>query len=263
MNTKIGTVILIVACVGLAVAVVVLKSQSDARQKAQTNTILEFSNQLDEANLNINDLHQTNLKLNNEIDAKTTVLSTLTNQLETVSNSLASTAASLQDAQQQITNLNTRIGDLEAQNQVLDLRATMLSNNIAALDTQIALTQMKLATSQTNNAFLEGELKRQVAERTELERKFNDLKEVRAQVHKLRDDLLIARRLAWIREGIDPTKPLKGGQLLMMRSPPATNAARAASPYNSLNVEVSSEGAVRVIPAPTNAPAAATNAPPQ
>src|ERR1017187_7221115 len=233
MNKKIGIAILIVACVGLAVAVVVIKSQLTAQQKKDADTILEFSNQLDEANININDLHQTNLKLNNDVATNRLVLSVLSNQLDTASNTLASTTVSLQDAQQQITNLNTRIADLAAQNQVLDQRADALSNPIASLDTQITMTQMKLVVSETNNAFLENELKRQVAERTELEHKFNDLGEVRAQVRKLRDDALVARRLAWMRAGIAPTKPLKGGQLLMQRSPPTTNAAPAASPYNS------------------------------
>ena len=260
MNKKIGTVILFVACVGLAIALIVLKAQSDARQRKDADTILEFSNQLDEANININDLHQTNLKLNNDIDTNRLVLGDLTNQLNDVSNSLASAAASLQDAQQQVTNLNLRVSDLEAQNQVLGQRAAALSNNIAALNTQIAMTEMKLATSETNDAFLENELKRQVAEKAELEHKFNDLEEVRAQVRKLRDDMLAARRLAWIREGIDPTKPKKGGQLLMQRPPPA---AAAPSPYGSLNVEVGSDGSVHVIPPLTNSAAPATNAPPQ
>jgi phage-related tail protein len=179
----------------------------------------------------------------------------LSNQLAEAAGTLATTTVSLQNAQQQITNLNERISDLAAQNQVLDQRASSLSNTIAALDTQIAFTQMKLAASETNNAFLDSELKRQIAQRAELEHKFNDLAEVRAQVRKLRDDLLIARRLAWMRAGIDPTKPLKGGQLLMQRPPPATNAAPAAgSQLYNLNVEVGSDGSVHVIPPLTNAP---------
>ena len=78
---------------------------------------------------------------------------------------------------------------------------------------------------------------------------------MRAQVKKLRDDLFIARRLEWMREGIDPTKQLKGGQLLMQRAPVAANAAPAAgSPHYNLNVEVGSDGSVHVIPPLTNAP---------
>ena len=87
--------------------------------------------------------------------------------------------------------MNESNTDLEAQNQALDQRANSLSNTIAAMNAQINLTRAKLATSETNNAFLDAELKQQIAERDELQRKFNDLVVVRTQVRKLRDDLLI------------------------------------------------------------------------
>jgi predicted RNase H-like nuclease (RuvC/YqgF family) len=256
MNTKIGIAILVVACFGLAVALVVVKYHADAQQTESANTIVDFSNQIVKANVNIEDLNQANLNLSNDLATNREMSLALSNQLAETAGTLASTTVSLQDAQQQITNLNGHISDLEAQKQGLDQRASSLSNTIAALDTQIHFTQTKLAASETNNAFLNSELKRQIAQRAELEHEFNDLADVRAQVRKLRDDLLIARRLAWMRAGIDPTKPLKGGQLLMQRSPPAAaNAAPAAgSPRYNLNVEVGSDGSVHVIPPLTNAP---------
>jgi predicted RNase H-like nuclease (RuvC/YqgF family) len=255
MNTKIVIAVLAVASLGLAVALVVFKHHADAQQTESANTIVDFSNQIVKANVNIEDLNQANLNLSNDLATNREMSLMLSNQLAEAAGSLAATTASLQNAQQQITNLNERITDLEAQNQALDQRASSLSNTIAALDTQIAFTQMKLASSETNNAFLDSELKRQIAQKAELEHKFNDLAEVRTQVRKLRDDLLIARRLAWMRAGIDPTKPLKGGQLLMQRPPPATNAAAAAgSQLYNLNVEVGSDGSVHVIPPLTNAP---------
>lgn len=254
MNTKIAVAILAVACLGFAVALVVLKRQADAQQGTNASTISEFSNQIVQATAHIRDLDQVNLSLNSDLATNRETSLSLSNQLAETVGTLASTASSLQSAQQQITNLNTRIADLEAQNLVLDQRASSLSNTIASLDTQITFTQMKLAASQTNNEFLNNELKQQVAQRAELERKFNDLVEVRAQVKKLRDDLFIARRLEWMREGVDPTKLLKGGQLLMQRAP-ATNAAHAASSSSfNLNVEVGSDGSVHVIPPLTNAP---------
>jgi len=255
MNTKVGIAILAVVCLGFAVALVVIKHQADTQQAENAITILDFSNQIVKANVSIEDLNQANLNLNNDLATNRQMSLALSNQLTETVGTLASTAASLQDARQQITNLNEHISDLTAQNQVLDQRASSLSNTIAELDTQINFTQMKLAASETNNAFLDSELKRQIAQKAELEHKFNDLAEVRAQVRKLRDDLLIARRLAWMRAGIDPANPPKGGQLLMQRSPPATKAAPAAdsSLYN-LNVEVGSDGSVHVIPPLTNAP---------
>jgi len=259
MNTKIGIAILAVACFGLAAALVVFKRQAEAQQATSDSKILDLSNQVFKAGVHIADLSQANLSLNNDLATNRQVSLELSNQLsKQLAKQLAETAsaaASLQSAQQEITNRDERIAELEARNQALDQRATSLSNAIAELDSQINLTRAKLASSERNNAFLDGELKRQIAARAALERKFNDLAQVRAQVRKLRDDLLIARRLEWMREGVDPTKPLKGGQLLMQRSTPASHAAPAAgsSLYN-LNVEVGSDGAVHIIPPPTNAP---------
>ena len=274
MNTKIGIAILAVVCAGLAVALVVIKGQADKQQTTSAGTIVDFSNQLVKANLSNEDLNQANLNLRSDLatNRQTTLvlsnqlatqLASLNTQLSETAGTLATATASLQSAQQQIstlngqiTNLNEHVTDLETQNQVLDQRANSLSNTIVSLDAQIAATQMKLATSETNNAFLDSELKRQIAQRAELERKFNDLVVVRAQVTKLRDDLIAAQRLEWMRQGIDPANPLKGGQLLMQHTPLTSRAASAAggSPAYNLNVEVGSDGSVHVIPPATNAP---------
>ena len=131
MNTKIGIAILAVACLGLAIALVVLKRQADAQQMATASTILDFSNQIVKANVNIEDLNQANLSLSSDLATNRQWSLALSNQLTEAAGTLASTAASLQSAQQQITNLNGRIADLEAQNQVLDQRASSLSNTIA------------------------------------------------------------------------------------------------------------------------------------
>jgi chromosome segregation ATPase len=267
MNTKIGIAILAVACAGLAVALVVLKQQAEQQQTDSAAKIVDFSNQITEANAHVRDLDQANLTLRNDLATNRQAALALSNQLSAqlsavsaqlseTAGTLATTTVSLEGAQQQITNLNGRISDLEAQNQALDQRASSLSNTIASLDAQIALTQMKLATSETNNAFLDSELKQQIAQRAELERKFNDLVVVRTQVRKLRDELIAAQRLEWMRQGIDPANPLKGGQLLMQHAPPVNPAAPAAgSPAYNLNVEVGSDGTVHVLPPPTNAPA--------
>jgi septal ring factor EnvC (AmiA/AmiB activator) len=260
MNTKVGVAILAAACVGLAVVLIVVKQSADTQRQQAVNAISEFSNQLDKATTSLNDLRQVNLTLNSDLATNRAATLELSNNLALTSNTLAGAETSLQTAQQQITNLNDRVTQLQARNQELDQQVGSLSNTIASLDTQITLTQMQLATTRTNNTFLESELKKQVAQREELERKFNDLKTVRTQVHKLKTDALVARRLEWIREGIDPTKPMKGGQLLMTRGSLPVPGQAAPAPNYNLNVEVRSDGSVRVMPA-TNAPAATTNSP--
>ncbi len=253
MKTKLGIVILVVVCVGLVIALVVGKKQADTQRKKDADAILDFSNQLTTASASLDELRQVNLMLTNDLAGSRQEALTFSNQFTEASGTLASTKASLQSAQDQITSLNSRIASLETQNQALDQRASEMTNAIAGLNAQITETQMKLVESETNNAFLENELKRQVAQKAELERKFNDLSQVRAQVIKLRDDLFVARRLEWTREGTNPAKQQKGAQLLMARTG-ATNGIVRPPGYN-LNVEVGSEGSVKVVPAPTNTPA--------
>jgi predicted RNase H-like nuclease (RuvC/YqgF family) len=232
---------------------------TDERLRKDADAIIDFSNQLMTATVNLNDLRQVNLVLTNDLASSRQEALTFSNQFVETSGTLAGTKTSLQGAQAQVTNLSSHITDLEAQNQVLDQRAAALTNAIASLNEQIADTQQKLAGSETNNTFLEKELQRQTAARAELESKFNNLTTVRAQAKKLKNDLFIARRLEWMREGSDPGLQQKGGQLLLQRTA-STNSARL--PHYDLNVEVSSDGSIHVVPSPANAPAAPTNPPP-
>jgi chromosome segregation ATPase len=255
MKTKIGIIVLVAVCVGLVIALIATKKSADDQRKKDADSILDFSNQLTTANASLDDLRQVNLMLTNDLATSRDALLTLSNNLVETSGELTETKTSLESAQDQITNLNARIDDLEAQNKVLDERADALTNTIASLDSQITDEEQKLATSETNDVFLAAELQKQMAQKAELEHKFNDLDEVRAQVKKLRDELFVARRLQFMRSG--QMTPTKGAELLMQR--PAT--ANARPPHYDLNVEVGSDGSIHIIPPPTNSPAATTNSP--
>jgi chromosome segregation ATPase len=259
MKTKLGIVILAVACGGLVIALFATKKASDERLKKDADAILDFSNQLVAATANLDGLRQVNLMLTNDLAGSRQEALTFSNQYTETFGTLVSIKASLQGAQDQIASLNSRMASLETRNQMLDQRAAALTNAIASLNGQIADTQQKLAGSETNNVFLEKELQRQTAAKAELESKFNNLSTMRAQVRKLRDDLIITRRLQWMREGSDPGSQQKGAQLLMQH----TASAPAEPPHYDLNVEVGSDGSIHVIPLPTNAPATTTNLPAQ
>lgn len=240
-------IILLVVCVGLVVALVAGKRSADVQRKKDSETIVDFSNQVTTANISLDDLRQVNLVYSNDLDTSRRTLVTLSNQNVETSASLSNTESALKTAQDQIT-------DLEAQNRTLDQQTMEMTNTIANLSTQITETQMKLVESETNNTFLESELKRQVAERADLEHRFNDLSQVRAQVRKLRDDLIVAQRLRWMRDGTDPSQQRKGAELLMARA--SANNRNAGPAHYDLNVVVSSDGSVQVVPTATNAPAA-------
>ena len=258
MKTKLGAIILALVCAGMVMALFAVKREADERFKKDTDAMLDFSNQLVTARANLDELGQVNLRLTNDLAASHQETMIFSNQFTETSGALANTRASLQNAQDQIAGLNQRITGLTTQNQVLDQRAAALAGAISGLNAQIADTRQKLADSETNNTFLEKELQRQTATRSELEGKFNNLTTVRAQVKKLKEDLVAARRMQWMRDGADPGQQLKGGQLPVQRAAPAP----ARPPPYDLSVEVSSDGAIRVVPVATNTPATAVDPPP-
>lgn len=261
MKMKIVIVILAVVCVALAIALFVNKQQWDAQHAADTHSIGDFSNQVVNATLQLNDLNQANLALTNDLSQSRQETLQFSNNLAATDSTLTNTLASLSTAQDQITNLDNQINDLEVENRALDARAAELTNTIAQLNALIEDTQNKLALSQTNNVFLQGQLQKQIAQREDLERKFNDLNVLRGQVKKIKTEMYVERRLE-LAQAIENSNK-KGGQLLMERSAPSSTsssaagaAAKSASAYD-LNVEVGSDGSVKVIPpmGMTNTPA--------
>jgi hypothetical protein len=77
-------------------------------------------------------------------------------------------------------------------------------------------------------------------------------------VAKLKEELSIARRIEWIRQGLFASGEQKGAQKLLQGA--SAVQAKPARPSYDLNVEVSSDGSVRTIPPLTNAPAGAAPA---
>ncbi len=263
MKIKVVIVILAVACVGLGIAIFSTKKQADVQHTTDVGIIDDFSNQVVAADRQIKELGQVNLTLSNDLSTaqqqlllSAEQLTQLSNNLAAASLTLADTRTSLAGAQELVTNLNSRIAELEAENRDLDQQANTLSNKLAQLTVMIENTKFQLALAETNNTYLQGELQKQLALRAELEHRFNDLDELRAQVKKMKDEMFVARRIQLMK---NDNGGLKGAALLMSRnvrpaSPPA--ATRPPSNYD-LNVEVGSDGTIRVIPplGGTNSPA--------
>lgn len=259
MNTKIIVAVLAVLSVALLIGLIVVKNSGDTQHEKDASSIVDFSNQVVSADQHIDSLDQVNLSLTNDLILSQQQAEQLSNSLATAAATLASTKASLASVQDQlgtltnqVATLSSQVADLQAQNTELDQRAVELTNTIARLSDQIADTENKLAVATTNNAFLQSELEKQLAEKAELERKFNDLDTVRAQLRKLKDELYVARRMELNRYQ-NGNKKL--GTLLIQRTPLAS-PAKGSQPNYDLDVEVGSDGSVKVIP-----PLGATNAP--
>jgi chromosome segregation ATPase len=226
--------------------------------KADTEVKSALTNRVEDLRTKLEDSEQVNL-------AMQTNVTQLTQSLTTTSNSLVKTMADLaksqQDAQaaaeaakQELSKRDDRIAKLEGEKDQLDKKAADLQSAIAAMEKAINETEKKLAAAEGDREFLLKELKRLQSEKAELERQFNDLRVLRDQVAKLKDELSIARRVEWLRMGIYGTQVARGADKLLEAA-----AKTPGSKYN-LKVELKQDGGARIVPsATTNSPA--TNAP--
>lgn len=266
MKNKTGLILLAVACLALVILLFVHRKQAAEQRQADTQTILNISNQWTDTSFKLEEQKQVNVALMKDLERTNAYIAALTNNLTQTTASLAKTAddleaarKSVKAAEDEIAKRDARISELEAQNLNLDKRAGELTNAIAGLNAKIAETQRKLSATEGDKAFLEKELQRLMGEKADLEKKFNDLEVLRAQVKRLKEELVVARRLDWIRKGLWGGTDVKGAQLLLQK-PGAGTAETDTNRYN-LNVEIGSDGSMHVIPPLTNRPA--TNPPPR
>ena len=260
---NIGLILLALVAIVLGVMLLTTKKSAVEQQRADRETISSISNRWLQTSSSLEDQRQTNAGLEQDLQKTRQeyekAVNELSNTIKQVSNNLSLTEsnlnlteASLRATREEMARRDSRITELEGQNQELDKKALDLSNAITNLTTQIAETERKLAASEGDKAFLQTELKRLMTEKVELEKQFNDLTVLRAQVAKLKEELSIARRIELIRRGLFSDPDAKGAQKLMQVGGAPQTKPRAS--YD-LNVEVSADGTVKVIPPPTNAPA--------
>ena len=267
MKNRIGVLVLVLVlvCAGLGIALIAIKRHAADQQLELTEKNSDLSDTLVKTREKLEWQQQVNAALESDRDRRIKEAAALTNKyveslstLAQISNNLVKTEVALKASQEETAKRDVKVAELETQNQELDKKAVDLSTAITNLTAQIEETKRKLATSEGEKGFLDKELKRLMAEKFELERQFNDLAVLRAQVSKLKEELSVARRLEWIRQGLFAATDQKGAQKLMQG--PAASQVKAPKPAYDLNVEVSADGSVKVIPPLTNRPAV-TNPP--
>ena len=257
MRSKIAVIALATIFILLVVALLITKKQGYEEHVKDASSISVFSNQVVDADQHYNSLSQLNHLLTQALDMKRHQTLEISNELFDSNAILIDQKSSIERAlyqtvaiSNQITTLYGHVFELQSRNDILNRSTVELSSVITKLEEQNDNTQNKLSISETNDGFIQAELQNQLAEKAELKRKFNDLDEVRAQVRKLKDELFVTRRLQLERYD-NGTK--KGGALLIQRTPLSKEGPKPAPSYD-LNVEVGSDGSVKVIP-----PLGATN----
>jgi septal ring factor EnvC (AmiA/AmiB activator) len=256
MKSKVAIVILVLVCLGLGVVLVTEqrkhaqeKKELDDRIALQTDSLQKTSGKLEEQ-------VQVNMSLEKDLTTRSNDLVQLSNNLGKVLGDLEksdaqakATAEQLRVAQVELAKKDQRINELDGEIVTKGKQMDQLTNSIGELEKLIASTERKLATTQGEKDFLVKELARMRAEKAELERQFNDLAVLRAQVSKLKEELAISRRLEFIRLNLFGVTAKGGaGALLPQPQKPLANATN----YD-LNVELRPGAEARVV-APTNLP---------
>jgi len=178
MKQYLSTVLALV-CTVLVISLIVMKRGDNAQHENNAGAIAGFSNQLTSAQVQIASCNGTILTLSNRLDESLSASLTFSNHL------IEAESAIFLDTEQ-ITNLNQHVAEMESENQTLGRRVMDLTNQMASLTGQITLTRASLDQANTNYALLENRLRRDVAERIVVERKFNNLLELQAQMQKLK-----------------------------------------------------------------------------
>ena len=167
------------ACIALVISLIAMKRGDNAQHEMDAAAIAGFSNRLDTAQLQVAFCQGTMLTLSNRLDESRSASLTFSNQLMEAESTLAL-------ATEQNTNLNRQVAEMESENQTLGRRVMDLTNQVAGLTGQIALTGTNLAQAYKDHALLENRLRRDVAERVVVERKFYNLAELQAQIEKMK-----------------------------------------------------------------------------
>ncbi len=252
---KAATIILIALALALGAAMLVQHNKAVEQKNADVAEKVELTNRLEATRAKFEEQERIAMYLQTNLTVREQELLSTSNSLLKTAADLAKTQkeaqAAADAAKAEMAKREARINELETQKDALDKQAVDLKSAIGNLEKSISDTEKKLAASEGDREFLLKELKRLQTEKAELERQFNDLTALRAQVSKLKEELSVARRLEWIRMGIYGQQAMKGAEKLMAGSP---NPA-AATNFN-LNVELKQDGGAIVVPKP-NPPAPA------
>lgn len=248
MNSKTLSIVLLVVSLGLGAGWFFTTRKAAEAQATATAAITGLTNQLVSTSFKLADQQKVNATLNSDLLEREKEIVGYSNRWTFVSTTLANTEAeakaAAEAARAEIEKRDKQIQGLEGEKDALTQKMDGLTAEIGGLSTKIADTERKLATSEGDREQLQRELRRLLAEKAELERKFADLAVLRDQVRKLKEELSIAKRIDFIRRGLYGFEK-KGGQVLAdgIKVPAKTNSAETNA---QLNVEIGTDGSSKV-----------------
>ena len=161
-------------------------------------------------------------------------------------------AAVLADKNEEISNLSTKLSTAQNKNRDYDSQIKTLNSQMADKDRAIDDIGRRLKSTEEDRDHLLLEQKKLIAEKTELEKQFQDILVLRQKVQQLQVELMASKKLEWLRRGFYGGARKKGGSHLMGMS--KKSQSKTVSPNADLNVEVRRDGTVKIVPIQTNSP---------
>ncbi|MGA9778890.1 MAG: hypothetical protein ACLPRE_05500 [Limisphaerales bacterium] len=174
-----SSIALALVCTGLVISLIVIKRGDNARHENDAGALAGGSNQLVLAQAQITGCNEMLLALSNRLDESLSASSAFSNQLTAAQSTIVL-------GTEQITNLTRQVAAVESENHTLGQRIMELTNQTAGLTKQLALTGSNLNQANKDYALLENRLRRDVAERVVVERRFNNPAELQAQMQYLK-----------------------------------------------------------------------------
>lgn len=224
MNSKALSLVLVLVCLGLGLGWYHASQVAHDEQSVATVRISGLSNDVVETTAKLSEQKQVNATLGAQLTQRGDELSAFSNRWSAATAALdkaaADASAAAAAAKAELAKRDEKISELEVEKDALTKKMELLNGDITTLGARIKETERKLGASEGNRAQLERELKRLLAEKGELERKFNDLAALRAQVRKVQAELNENRRTDLLRRGLYGFD-LKGAELLQLGIHPA------------------------------------------
>ena len=241
MNSKLVPAVLVLVCLGLGAGWYLNSKKAEETRVSLEGQRAALSNELVATTGKLTEQVRVNANLETNLTQRIEDIHLVSNKWVAVSAELTRTTAeaakAAETAKAELERRDRQISELEGEKDDL-------TRKIGNLESQIKVTERRLAASEGDREALKKELKRLIAEKADLEKKFNDLAILRDQVRKLKEELSIARRLEFIRRGLYGFEK-KGAQLLQEGVRPKATTTAATNAY-PLKVEVGTDGSSKV-----------------
>lgn len=171
-------IVLALVAGGLAFWLFQTKQQATAQFAADAGVITDFSNQVNAAQAEI-------VRRDGSLVTLSNALAECSVSAQAISNQLAAVQADNLQQTEKITGLDHQVAQLTTEKQALFQQAAELTNQLTAVQTKLTQTAASLTEVSRQFGLLENRFRRDVAERTVLERRFNMIPELDAQIAKL------------------------------------------------------------------------------